>query len=65
MTQRNTPEAAGRFARAIMSDIWLYNKDKIKEGIENDTFFEVLKDAIAVHHRLLEDSRERLNMVLP
>ena len=34
------PEKAMRLARAIASDISLYNEEKIKEGIENDTFFE-------------------------
>jgi len=42
-----TPEAANRLARAIASDLSLYNEAKIKEGIENDTFFTVLHDEIA------------------
>jgi hypothetical protein len=42
-----TPEAANRLARAIASDLSLYNEAKIKEGIENDTFFTVLQDEIA------------------
>ncbi len=45
------PEKAIRLARAIASDISLYNEDKIKEGIESDTFF----DAIASE---LEEGRE-------
>lgn len=52
--QRNTPESAKRFARAIMSDIWLYNHEKIKEGIENDNFFEVLKDELKEAKQLYE-----------
>jgi len=40
------PEEAKRLARAIASDIALYNQDKLKEGIENDSIFEVLKDEI-------------------
>jgi hypothetical protein len=39
-------EEAKRLARAIASDIALYNQDKLKEGIENDSIFEVLKDEI-------------------
>lgn len=39
----DTPEAATRLARAIASDIALYNEDKIIEGIENDTLFDVLQ----------------------
>lgn len=45
------PEKAIRLARAIASDISLYNEDKIKEGIESDTFF----DAIASE---LEEGRQ-------
>ena len=41
-----TPEAANRLARAIASDLSLYNEAKIKEGIENDTFFTVLAEEI-------------------
>jgi hypothetical protein len=43
----DTPEAANRLARAIASDLSLYNEAKIKEGIENDTFFNILTDEIA------------------
>lgn len=45
--QIDTPEAANRLARAIASDLSLYNEAKIKEGIENDTFFSVLTEEIA------------------
>ena len=47
MAQVDTPEAANRLARAIASDLSLYNEAKIKEGIENDTFFAVLNEEIA------------------
>ena len=43
----DTPEAANRLARAIASDLSLYNEAKIKEGIENDTFFAILQEEIA------------------
>jgi hypothetical protein len=36
------PEKAMRLARAIASDISLYNEEKIKEGIENDSLFDVV-----------------------
>jgi hypothetical protein len=61
----DTPEAANRLARAIASDLSLYNEAKIKEGIENDTFFSVLQEEIAegrahyesrVHPKLLGSS---------
>jgi hypothetical protein len=38
--------AANRLARAIASDLSLYNENKIIDGIKNDTFFDVLKDEI-------------------
>ncbi len=42
----DTPEAANRLARAIASDLSLYNEAKIKEGIENDTFFTIMQEEI-------------------
>ena len=42
----DTPEAANRLARAIASDLALYNEAKIKEGIENDSFFSLLTEEI-------------------
>ena len=40
------PEKALRLARAIASDISLYNEERIVEAIENDTFFESLGDEL-------------------
>ncbi len=37
---------AQQLARAIASDIQLYNKAKIEEGLRNDTFFELLSEEI-------------------
>jgi hypothetical protein len=37
---------AMRLARAIASDISLYNKDKIIKGIEQDNLFDVLKEEL-------------------
>ena len=42
----DAPEAANRLARAIASDLSLYNEAKIKEGIENDTFFTILSEEL-------------------
>jgi len=39
-------EAARRLARIIVSDIVLYNKKKVDEGIRNDTFYDLLKEEI-------------------
>ncbi len=37
---------AQQLARAIASDIQLYNKAKIEDGLTGDTFFEVLSEEI-------------------
>ena len=58
----DTPEAANRLARAIASDLSLYNEAKIKEGIENDTFFSVLNEEIA-EGRAHYESRVDKNLV--
>ena len=42
----NTPEAANRLARAIASDVSLYNEEKIVEGLQNDNLFDVIEDEI-------------------
>ncbi len=42
MAMIDSPEKAIRLARAIASDISLYNEEKVKEGIENDTFFDTI-----------------------
>ena len=41
-----TEEAARRLARAIASDLSLYNEEKIVEGVSNDNLFSVLSDEI-------------------
>jgi hypothetical protein len=41
------PEQAMRLARAICSDISLYNEEKIVKSIEQDTFFSAVKDELA------------------
>jgi len=41
-----TEEAARRLARAIASDLSLYNEEKIVKGIENDNLFEGLTEEI-------------------
>ncbi|MBI5561118.1 MAG: hypothetical protein HY883_07590 [Deltaproteobacteria bacterium] len=42
----DTPDAAARLARTIISDIALYNEEKIEEGIKNDTLFHILEKEI-------------------
>ncbi len=41
-----TEEAARRLARAIASDLSLYNEDKIVSGIQSDTLFDALAEEI-------------------
>jgi len=41
-----TEEAARRLARAIASDLSLYNEEKIIRGIESDSLFEELGEEI-------------------
>ncbi len=43
----DNPDLAFRLARAIISDIALYNPDKVKEGIKNDNIFELLAEELA------------------
>lgn len=38
----DNPDLAFRLARAIVSDIALYNPEKVREGITNDNIFELL-----------------------
>ncbi len=49
-----TQDRARRLARTIVSDIALYNKDTIRQGIENDNLFDLLGDDIAKGRQLYE-----------
>ncbi len=40
------PERARQFARAIASDLAMYNEAKLVSGIQNDNLFEAMKDEI-------------------
>lgn len=55
------PQAARRLARAIVSDVELYNGDKIKTAIEQDNLFDALKDEIeegrALFHERVDQSQ--------
>ena len=41
-----TPEQAIRLARAICSDVSLYNEEKIVRSIERDDFFDALREEL-------------------
>jgi hypothetical protein len=56
-----TEEAARRLARAIASDLSLYNEEKIVRGIENDSLFEELSEEIE-EGRALYKSRVSPNL---
>jgi hypothetical protein len=49
--RRDPHERARRLARLIVGDILLYNREKITEGIKNDTLFQILE-------RELEEGRK-------
>ncbi len=46
MSLIETEEAARRLARAIASDLSLYNEDKIVQGIQRDDLFTAIHDEI-------------------
>lgn len=48
------PEAARRLARTIISDITIYNKEKVREGIKNDNLFEVLNNELEQGRKVYE-----------
>ena len=39
-------DQARRLARAIVSDVAIYNRDKVEQGIKEDSIFEILDDAL-------------------
>ncbi len=47
----DNPDQARRLARAIVSDVAIYNREKVEEGIRNDSIFELLSEQ-------LEEGRE-------
>jgi len=40
------PALAYRLARAIVSDVALYNQEKVAEGIKNDTIFDLMTEEL-------------------
>ena len=47
MNLMDNPDQVRRLARAIMSDVAIYNREKVEQGIKNDNIFELLADEIA------------------
>lgn len=42
----DNPDSARRLARAIISDIAMYNKEKVENGIRNDDIFDLLNEEL-------------------
>lgn len=42
----DNPEQARRLARAIISDVAIYNREKVESGIKNDDIFEILQEQL-------------------
>lgn len=61
------PALAYRLARAIVSDVALYNQDKVAEGIKNDSIFDLMTEELAegrehFYTRVSPDLPDRDNM---
>jgi hypothetical protein len=55
MAEASSPEQrAERLARLIVEEIILYNREKVKQGIESDTLFDVLARDILAGRRYYE-----------
>lgn len=46
MNMIDNPDQAKRLARAILSDVAMYNKEKVENGIKNDNIFEILQEEL-------------------
>lgn len=53
------PDQAYRLAKAIISDILLYNQEKVKTGIENDNLFEALSAELEEGKKLFQSRVEK------
>lgn len=54
MSLIDNPEQARRLARAIISDVAIYNREKVEQGIKNDNIFELLTEE-------LDEGRQHFN----
>ena len=62
MSLIDNPDHARRLARAIISDVAIYNREKVVEGIMNDTIFEILESELQEgrqHFRFPDNPRTR------
>lgn len=65
MSLIKSQDAAARLARTIISDIALYNRDKISNGLKNDNIFELLdkelKEGLALYRGRLSPEVDSKN----
>jgi hypothetical protein len=54
MSLIESPELAKRLARAILSDVAMYNPEKVEKGIKNDNIFDILSEE-------LEEGRQHMH----
>lgn len=54
MARITDPQAALRLARAIMSDLYLYHEEKVRQGLLQDNLFELLKEELEEARALYE-----------
>lgn len=63
----NSKDAAGRLARTIVSDIALYNKEKVLDGIKHDNIFELLdkelKEGLDLYRSRLAPEMDKANSI--
>jgi hypothetical protein len=52
------PLRAERLARAILSDVMLYNSEKVREGIQADDLFERLREELSEARAFFEERVE-------
>ena len=65
-TPITTEQEAQRLARAIISDLTLYNEQKIVSGIQNDNLLDTMADELKegrdlYNSRVVEELRSRTN----
>ena len=46
MSLIDNPAQARRLARAIVSDVALYNREKVESGIKSDSIFELMREEL-------------------
>ena len=54
--RKDPHERAKRLARLVVGDVLLYNREKIDEGIRNDSLFELLAPELEEARRYYEKS---------